>query len=135
MRLTTLALLAVLAVAGAQAKTLRWASQGDYQTADPYSQNELLTNLFAQQVHDTLVMRDKEMKIVPALAVSWTQVNPTTWRFNLRKGVKFHDGAPFSADDAVFSIERALDKASQRKNQMLGITAAKKLDALTKCRD
>jgi peptide/nickel transport system substrate-binding protein len=45
--------------------------------------------------------------------------------------VKFHDGAAFSADDAVFSIERALDKASQRKNQMLGITAAKKLDALT----
>ena len=56
---------------------------------------------------------------------------PTTWRFKLRPGVKFHDGAAFTADDAVFSIERALDKASQRKNQMLGITAAKKLDALT----
>jgi peptide/nickel transport system substrate-binding protein len=57
--------------------------------------------------------------------------SPTTWRFKLRPGVKFHDGAAFSADDAVFSIERALDKASQRKNQMLGVTAAKKIDALT----
>jgi peptide/nickel transport system substrate-binding protein len=61
------------------AKTLRWASQGDYQTADPYSQNELLTNLFAQQVHDTL-MRDKDMKIVPAWGVDAGHL--TTWRFN-----------------------------------------------------
>jgi peptide/nickel transport system substrate-binding protein len=56
---------------------------------------------------------------------------PTTWRFKLRQGVKFHDGTPFTADDAVFSILRALDKASQRKNQMLGISGAKKVDALT----
>ncbi len=45
--------------------------------------------------------------------------------------MKFHDGAAFTADDAVFSIERALDKASQRKNQMLGILGAKKIDAST----
>ncbi len=47
------------------AKTLRWASQGDPQTADPYSQNESLTNLFSQAVHDTLVMRDKACSSCP----------------------------------------------------------------------
>ena len=103
-RLVAILLLAALATASVHAKTLRWASQGDYQTADPYSQNELLTNLFAQQVHDTLVMRDKDMKIVPALAVSWTQVNPTTWRFNLRKGVKFHDGSEMNAGAVKYTI-------------------------------
>ncbi len=85
------------------AKTLRWSSQGDPQTADPYSQNEAFTNRFSASVHDTLVMRDKQSNLVPALATSWTQVNTTTWRFVLRRGVKFHDGSPLTADDIVFS--------------------------------
>jgi peptide/nickel transport system substrate-binding protein len=98
---------AAAAFSGADAKPFRWSSQGDPQTSDPHSQNEGLTNLFAQQVHDTLVTRDKKLGIVPGLAVSWTQVNDTTWRFNLRQGAKFHDGSPLTADDIVFSIERA----------------------------
>src|SRR5678815_5399520 len=97
---------AALAVTTVDAKTLRWASQGDPQTADPHSQNESLTNLFSQSVHDTLVMRDNSLKLVPGLATSWQQVNPTTWRFTLRQGVKFHDGTPFTADDIVFSAQR-----------------------------
>src|SRR5512134_3200105 len=92
-------LIVTLAVGTADAKTLRWASQGDPQTADPYSQNEGLTNLFSQQVHDTLLTRDKELRIVPGLATGWTRVSDTTWRFTLRPNVKFHDGTPFTADD------------------------------------
>src|SRR5262245_44033721 len=103
----------VAGITAAEAKTFRWSSAGDPQTADPFSQNEGLTNLFAQQVHDTLVMRDKQLNIVPGLAASWSQVNETTWRFVLRKGVKFHDGSPFNADDVVFSIERAQHANSQ----------------------
>ena len=113
------------------AKTFRWASQGDYQTADPYSQNETLTNLFAQQVHDTLVMRDKDMKIVPGLATGWTQVSPTVWRFNLRKGVKFHDGSPFTADDVVFSFERASHPASQIRQYAIPVGKPRKIDEYT----
>ena len=92
-----------------------WAGRGDPQTMDPYSQNENLTNNINNLVYDALVMRDKDLKIIPALATSWEQVNPTTWRFKLRPGVKFHDGTPFTADDVVFSIERAADDISQIK--------------------
>ena len=103
----------LLVCTGAGAKAFRWTSAGDPQTADPYSQNEGLTNLFSQQVHDTLVTRDQQLNIVPGLAQSWTQVNDTTWRFALRAGVRFHDGSPFTAEDVVFSIERAQHDHSQ----------------------
>src|SRR5688572_19875869 len=76
----------------ADAKTLRWAGRGDPQTMDPYSQNENLTNNINSFIYDTLVMRDKDLKVIPGLATSWELVNPTTWRFKLRQGVKFHDG-------------------------------------------
>ncbi len=80
---------------------------------DPYSQNELLTNNFSNLIHDVLVERGRDMAIGPRLAASWTTVNDTTWRFTLRRGVKFHDGSDFTADDAVFSIERAQQPPSQ----------------------
>jgi peptide/nickel transport system substrate-binding protein len=117
--------------AAAQGKTLRFASAFDPQSMDPHSLALLYQTRVVTQIYEGLVNRGKDFKLEPSLAVSWEMTSPTTWRFKLRPGVKFHDGAAFSADDAVFSIERALDKASQRKNQMLGITAAKKIDALT----
>lgn len=115
----------------AAAKTLRWASQGDPQTADPYSQNEGLTNLFSQQVYDTLVMRDKQLRHVPGLATSWQIVNNTTWRFNLRRGVKFHDGTPFTADDVVFSILRAQHANSQIRQYANPAGKPRKIDDYT----
>src|SRR5476651_1104244 len=87
------------------AKTLRWSTRGDIQTMDPYSQNELLTNNIANLIYEFLVERQRDSTIGPRLATSWTIVNDTTWRFNLRHDVKFHDGAPFAADDVIFSIE------------------------------
>jgi peptide/nickel transport system substrate-binding protein len=115
----------------AQGKTLRYASAFDPQTMDPHALALLYQTRVVTQVYEGLVNRGKDFKLEPSLATSWEMVNPTTWRFKLRPGVKFHDGTPFSADDVVFSVERALDKASQRKNQMLGITGAKKVDAST----
>src|SRR4249920_1251901 len=111
--LAVLTIALALGAAAADAKTLRWAGRGDMNTTDPHSQNENLTNNINSLVYDTLVQRDKDLKIEPALAVSWQQVNPTTWRFKLRPGVKFHDGTPFTADDVVFSIERARSDSSQ----------------------
>ena len=104
----TLALLAGTAAhTHALAQTLRWASQGDPLTMDPHSQNEGLTNAMNGQVYETLVKRDRLLAIGPGLATSWQQTGPLTWRFKLRQGVKFHDGSTMTADDVVFSVQRA----------------------------
>jgi peptide/nickel transport system substrate-binding protein len=120
-----------VAVPAADAKTLRWASQGDPQTADPHSQNENLTNMFSQAVHDTLLMRDNDLKLVPGLATSWQRINPTTWRFTLRQGVRFHDGSPFTADDVVFTWERASHPNSQLRQYAIPVGKPRKIDDYT----
>ncbi len=123
-----LALALSFAPAPAQAKTLRHASAFDPQTMDPHALALLYQSRVVTQIYEGLVNRDKAFKLEPSLATGWEMVNPTTWRFKLRSGVKFHDGAPFTADDAVFSIQRALEKTSQRANQIRGITGARKVD-------
>ena len=102
-----LALTATLAPVLAQAQTLRWASQGDPLTMDPHAQNEGLTNAMNGQVYEKLVKRDRQLVLVPALATSWQQTGPLSWRFKLRQGVKFHDGSTMTVDDVVFSVQRA----------------------------
>ncbi|MEO8306205.1 MAG: ABC transporter substrate-binding protein [Betaproteobacteria bacterium] len=125
------ALALLLALSTSDAKTLRWAGRGDMQTTDPHSQNENLTNNINQLVYEFLTVRDKKLGIQPALAESWTQVNPTTWRFKLRAGVKFHDGTPFTADDVVFSFERARSDTSQLRAYSNASGIPKKIDDLT----
>jgi peptide/nickel transport system substrate-binding protein len=128
--LATVALSLALALP-AGAKTLRYASAFDPQSLDPHALALLYQSRIVTQIYEGLVNRGRDFQLEPSLAVSWTMVNPTTWRFRLREGVRFHDGAPFTADDAVFSIERALAKTSQRANQMRGVTGSRKLDAST----
>ncbi|MBL8518616.1 MAG: ABC transporter substrate-binding protein [Betaproteobacteria bacterium] len=122
---------ASLLASPAQAKTLRYASQDDPQTVDPHSANLLVTSRVVSQIYEPLVWRDDKWKPIPWLATSWQAVNDKTWRFKLRDGVKFHDGATLSADDVVFSTERALSPTSQMRTAIQGIVAAKKIDALT----
>ena len=110
---------------------LRIASAFDPQTMDPHAIALLYHSRIAFQIHDSLVGRDEKFKIEPALALSWQMMTPTLWRFRLRPGVTFHDGAPFTADDAVFSLERALTAPSQRAFQLKGVTAIRKVDGLT----
>src|SRR4051812_28289399 len=113
------------------AQTLRWSSQGDLQTLDPHSQNELLTNSINGQVYDTLVMRDKKLGLAPGLAVEWTPINPTLWRMKLRPNVKFHDGSRFTADDVVFSMQRASHASSPFRAYAIAMGTPKKVDELT----
>ena len=115
----------------AQAATLRWSSQGDYLTADPMAQNELLTNSINGHVYEPLVTRGKKLEILPALATSWKQTNPTTWVFTLRKGVKWHDGADFTADDVVFSIKRLQGKTSNFRVYGNAVGEPTKIDSHT----
>ncbi len=125
--------LAVLVACGlpADAKTLRFTSQGDISTIDPHGNNEGFTNAFLENIYETLVTRGKDLKVEPCLAESWTPVSPTVMRFKLRAGVKFHDGTPFTADDVVFSIGRALSDTSNFKPYLAGVKEARKVDDLT----
>ncbi len=123
--------LSLVAAASASAQTLRWASQGDVQTMDPDSRNELLTNSINGQVYETLTGRDRELNIVPDLATSWSQTGPLQWRVKLRANVKFHDGTPFTADDVVFSVKRAQQQSSDIKVYANAMGEPKKIDALT----
>jgi len=126
------AALAFAALAGlADAKTLRWSSQGDYLTADPMAQNELLTNSINGQVYESLVMRGKKLEILPGLAESWKQTGPLTWVFNLRKGVKWQDGSDFTADDVVFSILRLQGPTSNFRVYGNAVGEPKKIDQYT----
>ncbi|MBL8305970.1 MAG: ABC transporter substrate-binding protein [Rubrivivax sp.] len=111
-RLVAWALSGLLALPGASAQTLRWASQGDALTLDPHSQNEGLTNNLNGQVYETLVGRDRRLGLVPALATAWQQTGPQTWRLTLRSGVRFHDGTPLTPADVVFSVLRAQQPSS-----------------------
>lgn len=127
--LVGLNLLALTIVGNAQ--TLRWATQGDPQTMDPYSQNELLTNAINGQVYETLVARDRQVNVVPALATEWVQQGPTVWRMKLRPNVKFHDGSPMTADDVVFSLQRAKDPASGIRAYATAMGDPRRVDDLT----
>ncbi len=98
--------LLLLALAPVEAKAFRWASVADHSSADPHGQNQIGNNNINGQVYEQLVKRGKKLEIVPGLAETWTQVSPTVWRFNLRRGVKWHDGSALTADDVVYSIKR-----------------------------
>jgi peptide/nickel transport system substrate-binding protein len=79
-------------------------------------------------VFNTLVKFDAKMKIVPDLATSWTNPDPTTWEFKLRKGVKFHDGSDLTADDVVFTFQRIADPkfgspVQKKMSPVIGVTA------------
>ena len=121
----------MLGAGTADARPFRWASQGDPQTIDPHSQNELLTNSINGQLYETLVNRGKQLEVVPALATEWQQVDPLTWRFTLRKGVRFHDGAPLTADDVLFSVERASQPSSQIRVYATALGKPRKVDEFT----
>ncbi len=114
-----------------QAATLRFASAFDPQTMDPHALALLYHSRVVSQVYEGLVNRGRNFELEPSLALSWQATSATTWRFRLRPNVRFHDGTPFTADDAVFSIARALAKNSQRAFQMRGIMSARKVDELT----
>jgi peptide/nickel transport system substrate-binding protein len=129
--ISLLAALLVAAVPLASAKTLRWSSQGDFLTADPHGQNESLTNSINGHVYEGLVTRGKKLEVVPQLATSWKQTDPRTWVFTLRKGVKFHDGSPFTADDVVFSILRAQGATSNFRVYGNAVGVPRKIDDFT----
>ncbi|WP_339027717.1 ABC transporter substrate-binding protein [Bradyrhizobium symbiodeficiens] len=127
----TLAGMLALTVSPASSQTLRYANQGDLKSLDPYSLNESTTHAHLGHVYQGLTARDKDLKIIPALAESWETPEPTRWRFHLRKGVKFHNGDPFTADDVVFSADRVRNKNSNMQTRLAPGVKVVKVDDYT----
>jgi len=126
LRTTVLAAALSLALGSASAATLRVANQGDVNSMDPHSLNESLQLSFTGSIYEPLVNRDKKLGLVPGLATSWKQTAPAVWRFELRRNVQFHDGTPFTADDVVFTFQRAAADGSDMKSYTSPIKEVRK---------
>ena len=125
--------LTVLAVGSvAQAKTFKWSSASDIPTLDIHSQNNALGNGVHAAIYEALVYyNSKTFKPEPQLATEWKLLNPTQMRFTLRKGVKFSDGSPLTADDVVFSLTRSMSKTSNYAVFAQGVDKVVKVDDFT----
>ncbi|MGY4584919.1 ABC-type transport system substrate-binding protein [Ewingella americana] len=109
-KLASLAVLISLISPLASASELTIAQATSATAMDPGFLKEpatLVDNLF-----DTLVLRDPQMKLQPGLATGWKAIDASTWQFDLRQGVKFTDGEPVDAKAVKFSLDRILDPAN-----------------------
>lgn len=124
---------AALCVVSADARTLKWARSGDALTLDPHAQNESPTHNFNHHIYEPLVIRSDKGELIPTLAVSWRVLpsDPAVWEFKLRPNVKFHNGNPFTADDVVFSLDRARQPTSDMKGLLTSVDSVSKADDLT----
>jgi peptide/nickel transport system substrate-binding protein len=123
----------VLAVLPSQieAKTFRFAHANDIDSMDPFGLANPEAIYFMSNVYEALTRFNAQGAIEPALAEAWEVVEPSTWRFRLREGVRFHDGQPFDADDVLFSFERAKAQGSSLGYAVRSIRAVRKVDAHT----
>ncbi|MBW1674321.1 MAG: hypothetical protein JRJ45_11890, partial [Deltaproteobacteria bacterium] len=107
------------------------------ESLDPANHRDRITQIVLKNMFDSLTTRDANMKIAPQLAESWKTINETTWEFKLRRGVKFHNGDDFTAEDVKFTLERvvkegALDgKTSPRKGLLGPLCGVKIIDNYT----
>jgi peptide/nickel transport system substrate-binding protein len=123
-----LTLLLACANPAAAENVLRWASAGGVLTWDPHGTTETPSLVGFRQVYESLTFIDADLSLRPALATSWQLIDPTGWRFDLRQQVSFHDGTPFSAEDVVFSIERARAEGSELASYVSSIASVKAVD-------
>ncbi|MFW5655757.1 MAG: ABC transporter substrate-binding protein [Roseicyclus sp.] len=115
------------------AETLRWARAAEALTLDPHSQNEGPTTTLLHQIYEPLILRNMEGQMEGALATSWapSEDDPNVWVFELREGVTFHGGQDFTAEDVVFSLERAASETSNFKELLTGMTEVRAVDDYT----
>jgi peptide/nickel transport system substrate-binding protein len=113
---------------GEAENVLRWASATEALTFDPHSANNFPTIAANLQVYEPLVDFNSSSEIEPALAVAWQLIDPTTWQFDLRRDVRFHDGTPFTSADVVFSMQRGTSATSDFRSAVSPITAVEAVD-------
>ncbi|MCX7137040.1 MAG: ABC transporter substrate-binding protein [Proteobacteria bacterium] len=102
------ALAGIFICAAAAAADLSIGISADVTSLDPHYVATQHNVAIGWNVFDALTRVDERARIIPGIATSWRAVNPTTWEFKLRKGVKFHDGSELTADDVAYSLVRPL---------------------------
>jgi len=126
------AIFAVTLAMSANAETFRWASTTDPQTMDPHAANLAPVTSFLNNIYEGLVRRNADMAIEPSLATSWEPLEDAHgWRFNLREGVTFHGGEAFTADDVLFSYERAIAEQSDVRSWFAPVSEVRVVDEFT----
>jgi ABC-type transport system substrate-binding protein len=103
------ALLLALAPVNVQAQTVTYAAGADPDSLDPANAESNPSEAVNRMIHENLVRFDAKLNLVPGLAEKWEQAKDgMSWTFNLRKGVKFHDGTPFNAEAAKYFFDRMI---------------------------
>ncbi|AWB90854.1 ABC transporter substrate-binding protein [Aeromicrobium chenweiae] len=111
---------------------LRISIASDVVSLDPQLQGDLTSMSVADNIFDTLTVRDADNKLSPGLATKWEQVDPLTWRFTIRTGVKFQNGEALDANAVAYSINRLLDPATKSPIvELVNVKQAKAVDATT----
>lgn len=111
---------------------VRIALHGDPASLDPHLQSEVIAQAVLGNVYDTLVTFDADMRLVPELAVNWSNPDELTWRFDLRPDAKFHDGRPVTVDDVVASLERVrTHPRSRQAGSLVAVDEVRAVDEST----
>ncbi|HEV8673864.1 MAG TPA: ABC transporter substrate-binding protein [Methylomirabilota bacterium] len=127
-----LTLAALVGPVGAQPAGKVVIAQGvDPTTLDPHNQEETPAYNVLLNIYDTLLFRDRDLKLVPWLAESWRVVNPTTWEFKIRRNAKFHNGEAVDAEAVKFSLERLINPELKLR-QAPSFTLVDKIEAVDK---
>jgi peptide/nickel transport system substrate-binding protein len=105
--ISTLAVALIALPLAAAAKELNVGLGAEPTSIDPHYHNLGPNNAISDSIYDRLINQNEKQQLRPGLAVSWKAIDDTTWIFKLRKGVKFHDGSDFTADDVIFTFQRA----------------------------
>jgi len=114
------------------AQTLKIGLASGALTMDPHARDEIATISILSNVFDSLVSFDKDLKIYPNLATSWTNPIPKVWIIKLKQNIKFHNGNSFNADDVIFSFNRIKNwEKSGFKGKVNMIVSAAKIDDFT----
>ncbi|MEZ5931129.1 MAG: ABC transporter substrate-binding protein [Alphaproteobacteria bacterium] len=133
LHLATIAAASIAIASPVLAEDLTIGLASEPTSIDPHYHNLGPNNALADHIYGNLITQDENQQLEPGLAVSWKAIDDLTWEFKLREGVTFHDGNPFTADDVVFTFERAPDVPNSPSSYATYITGktAVKVDDLT----
>lgn len=127
---STVAGIACLAGLSAMAAPITLGLAAEPSSLDPQFSRTGNNQMVAMHMFDRLVTTDRNNQLKPGLAESWRVVDPLTWEIKLRQGVRFHDGAPLTVEDVVYSLERVKTVANSPAPFTQNVGAIQKIEVV-----